>query len=78
MPHNFYLHSASVLSRKIDRSKTAKGRAEVKEANFYFNIESSVALLCSFLINLAVVVVFAKVRQSFVCIVMSCFSVLTP
>ena len=36
MPHNIYLHSALVLSRKINRSKTAR----VREANLYNYIES--------------------------------------
>eukprot|EP01135_Chromosphaera_perkinsii_P003075 Nk52_evm22s234 gene=Nk52_evmTU22s234 len=55
MPHNIYLHSALVQSRKIDR-KTDK---KVYEAIFYCWIESSVALLASFIINLFVVSVFA-------------------
>ncbi|MFH4975490.1 hypothetical protein AB6A40_002199 [Gnathostoma spinigerum] len=55
MPHNLYLHSALVKSRAVDRSH----RKKVVEANFYFFIESGVALLCSFIINLFVVSVFA-------------------
>ncbi|KAK7573918.1 hypothetical protein V9T40_011109 [Parthenolecanium corni] len=55
MPHNLYLHSGLVKSREIDRSQKAK----VKEANYYYFIESSVALFISFLINVAVVSVFA-------------------
>jgi Mn2+/Fe2+ NRAMP family transporter len=34
---------------------------KLKEANFYFAIESAVALLTSYMINLAIVVVFAQV-----------------
>ncbi|XP_053373453.1 natural resistance-associated macrophage protein 2-like isoform X2 [Mercenaria mercenaria] len=56
MPHNMYLHSALVKSRDVDRSK----KAEVREANFYFFIEASIALFVSFLINLFVVAVFAE------------------
>lgn len=56
MPHNIYLHSALVQSRKLDRSNPNK----VREANKYFSIEASIALFVSFLINLAVVSVFAK------------------
>jgi Mn2+/Fe2+ NRAMP family transporter len=56
MPHNIYLHSALVKSRDIDRTRTHK----VAEANKYFAIESAVALGVSFVINLAVVSVFAK------------------
>jgi natural resistance-associated macrophage protein 2 len=57
MPHNLYLHSALVMTRKTDPSSQAK----LKEANFYFSIESAIALFCSYLINMAIVVVFAQV-----------------
>ncbi|XP_057973031.1 metal transporter Nramp2 [Malania oleifera] len=56
MPHNVFLHSALVQSRKIDSQN--KGR--VQEALNYYSIESSVALLISFMINLFVTTVFAK------------------
>ncbi|KAJ7966558.1 Metal transporter [Quillaja saponaria] len=56
MPHNVFLHSALVQSRNIDPQK--KGR--VQEALNYYSIESSVALLISFMINLFVTTVFAK------------------
>ena len=56
MPHNIYLHSALVRSRDIDRRKSEK----VKEANFYFFIESVIALGASFLVNMFVVAVFAQ------------------
>lgn len=56
MPHNFYLHSALVKSRDVNR----KSRKDVKEANFYYFIESAIALLVSFVINLFVVAVFAE------------------
>ncbi|OVA01006.1 Natural resistance-associated macrophage like [Macleaya cordata] len=56
MPHNVFLHSALVQSRKIDTQK--KGR--VQEALNYYSIESTVALLISFMINLFVTTVFAK------------------
>uniref|UniRef100_A0A915EIP6 Uncharacterized protein n=1 Tax=Ditylenchus dipsaci TaxID=166011 RepID=A0A915EIP6_9BILA len=55
MPHNLYLHSALVKSRRIDRSR----KGAVQDANFYYLIESGIALLCSFVINLFVVAVFA-------------------
>lgn len=54
MPHNLYLHSALVKSRDIDRKKPEK----LKEANFYFLVESIIALLCSLIINIFVVSVF--------------------
>lgn len=37
-----------------------KNKEEVREANKYFFIEACVALLCSFIINVFVVSVFAK------------------
>ncbi|VEN58938.1 unnamed protein product [Callosobruchus maculatus] len=55
MPHNLYLHSALVKSRDIDRKKPEK----LKEANMYYYIESAIALICSLIINIFVVSVFA-------------------
>ncbi|CCD70795.2 NRAMP-like transporter smf-2 [Caenorhabditis elegans] len=56
MPHNFYLHSALVKSRKVDRSS----KTRIAEANKYFSIESAFALSVSFFINLFVLSVFAR------------------
>ncbi|EFO82582.1 CRE-SMF-2 protein [Caenorhabditis remanei] len=56
MPHNFYLHSALVKSRKIDRTNEKR----IAEANKYFSIESAFALCVSFFINLFVLSVFAR------------------
>ncbi|KAF8357178.1 smf-3 [Pristionchus pacificus] len=56
MPHNLYLHSALVKSRKIDRTK----RSRVSEANKYYFMESTIALFCSFIINVLVMSVFAQ------------------
>ncbi|POO00779.1 NRAMP-like metal transporter [Trema orientale] len=56
MPHNVFLHSALVQSREIDHTK--KGR--VQEALNYYSIESTIALIVSFIINLFVTTVFAK------------------
>merc|ERR1719321_2280509 len=50
MPHNLYLHSGLVQSRKVDRSKPNK----VHEATWYNMIESALALLVSFFVNLAI------------------------
>ena len=55
MPHNLYLHSALVKSRRIDRNK----KEEVKDANRYVFIESAIALGTSLVINIAVTAVFA-------------------
>eukprot|EP00118_Oscarella_pearsei_P001844 m.8686 g.8686 ORF g.8686 m.8686 type:complete len:553 (+) comp20764_c0_seq1:23-1681(+) len=54
MPHNFYLHSALVRSREVDRNIVK----EVKEANKYFFMESGIALFISFIINMFVMCVF--------------------
>ena len=55
MPHNLYLHSALVLTRKVD----IKQKSKVSEAIFYNNIESAIALVISYFIAMAVVVTFA-------------------
>ena len=55
-PHNVFLHSALVQSRKIDPNK----KGQVQEALNYYSIESSVAISISFIINLFVTTVFAK------------------
>ncbi|TYZ51413.1 hypothetical protein PybrP1_012112, partial [[Pythium] brassicae (nom. inval.)] len=56
MPHNIFLHSALVQTRRVDPRDARK----VREANTYFAIEAGGALFVSFLINLAVLGVFAK------------------
>lgn len=56
MPHNVFLHSALVQSRKVDTNK----KSRVQEALNYYAIESTVALIISFMINLCVTTVFAK------------------
>ncbi|KAH9404054.1 hypothetical protein TYRP_014570, partial [Tyrophagus putrescentiae] len=56
MPHNVFLHSALVKSRRIDRDK----KEEVKDANRYVFVESAIALGASLLINIAVTAVFAQ------------------
>ena len=55
MPHNLYLHSALVKTRKINR----RSKKSVKEANKYFFIEGAIALLISFIISTMVISVFA-------------------
>ncbi|CAN7020951.1 unnamed protein product, partial [Brassica rapa subsp. trilocularis] len=56
MPHNLFLHSALVLSRKIPRSVTG-----IKEACRYYMIESGLALTVAFLINVSVISVSGAV-----------------
>ncbi|XP_026402106.1 metal transporter Nramp5-like [Papaver somniferum] len=56
MPHNLFLHSALVLSRKVPQS--VKG---INSACRYFLIESGFALFVAFLINVAVISVSGTV-----------------
>ncbi|XP_068656362.1 metal transporter Nramp6-like [Aristolochia californica] len=59
MPHNLFLHSALVLSRKIPRSVHG-----IKEACRYYTIESAFALTVAFLINVSVISVSGAVCYS--------------
>ncbi|XWS16538.1 hypothetical protein CRYUN_Cryun34aG0096900 [Craigia yunnanensis] len=59
MPHNLFLHSALVLSRKIPRS--VRG---IKEACRFYMIESGFALMVAFLINVSVISVSGAVCNS--------------
>src|SRR5437868_9489331 len=56
MPHNLYLHSALVQTRKIER--TEKG---IKQAIIYNRIDSAVALNIAFFVNAAILIVAATV-----------------
>nr|XP_043606725.1 metal transporter Nramp5-like isoform X1 [Erigeron canadensis] len=56
MPHNLFLHSALVLSRKIPNS--VRG---VNDACKFFLIESGIALFVAFLINVSVIAVSGTV-----------------
>ncbi|KAL0926020.1 hypothetical protein M5K25_004401 [Dendrobium thyrsiflorum] len=56
MPHNVFLHSALVQSRKVN----VKRRSRVREAMRYYSLESAAALAISFIINVFVTTVFAK------------------
>ena len=60
MPHNLYLHSALVLSRRLDRSNNAR----IKEGIVYNTIESALALAISYFINMFVVCNFAYMDYS--------------
>ncbi|KAG8062733.1 hypothetical protein GUJ93_ZPchr0003g17781 [Zizania palustris] len=55
-PHNVFLHSALVQSRKID----PHNEYEVREALRYYSIESTMALVVPLMINLFVTTVFAR------------------
>ena len=56
MPHNLYLHSALVQTRKIQ--KTTEG---IKQALKWNNIDSAIALNVAFLVNAAILILAAKV-----------------
>lgn len=60
MPHNLYLHSALVLSRKINN----KSYKRVADTNIYNAIESSLSLMISFFINFTVLSTFAFYQNS--------------
>jgi natural resistance-associated macrophage protein len=59
MPHNLFLHSALVLSRKIPGSKRG-----INDACRYFLIESGFALFVAFLINIAMISVTGTVCKA--------------
>lgn len=59
MPHNLFLHSALVLSRKIPRSVNG-----IKEACRFYLIESGIALVVAFLINVSIISVTGSVCNS--------------
>ncbi|KAG8633152.1 metal transporter Nramp5 [Manihot esculenta] len=56
MPHNLFLHSALVLSRKIPNSVTG-----INDACRYFLMESGIALFVALLINISIVSVTGTV-----------------
>ena len=54
MPHNLYLHSSLVQTRKFDRSK-----AGIKQALKYNLIDSTIALNLAFFVNAAILILAA-------------------
>lgn len=56
MPHNLYLHSALVQTRKIDRTD-----AGIKQAIKFNRIDTSIALNLAFFVNAAILIVAATV-----------------
>jgi manganese transport protein len=56
MPHNLYLHSSLVQTRKIGKTKQ-----DIREALRWNNIDTTVALNVAFFINAAILVVAASV-----------------
>ena len=59
MPHNLYLHSALVQTRKINR--TSEG---IKKSIFYNFIDSTVALNAAFFVNAAILILAATAFYS--------------
>lgn len=56
MPHNLYLHSALVQTRKIDRSDSG-----IKQALKFNRIDTSIALNLAFLVNAAILILAATI-----------------
>jgi manganese transport protein len=56
MPHNLYLHSALVQTRKIDRTKDG-----IKQALRFNRIDSTIALNIAFLVNAAILILAATI-----------------
>ena len=56
MPHNLYLHSALVQTRRIDDTEAAR-----KTACKYNLIDSLIALCCAMFVNMAILVMAAAV-----------------
>jgi manganese transport protein len=56
MPHNLYLHSALVQSRKLQKNDRS-----VKNAIFYNTIDTTISLAIAFFINAAILVMAATV-----------------
>jgi manganese transport protein len=56
MPHNLYLHSALVQTRKIDRTD-----AGIKQALKFNRIDSTIALNIAFLVNAAILILAATI-----------------
>jgi manganese transport protein len=54
MPHNLYLHSALVQSRKLQRNPRS-----IRGAIFYNSLDTTLSLLLAFLINAAILVLAA-------------------
>jgi len=56
LPQNYYVHSAIVLTREVDRSNPV----QVREANKYMLADAGVALFIAFVLNFCVISSFAE------------------
>ncbi len=58
MPHNLYLHSALVETRKLpSRYKVNK----LRDIQYYFTMDAALSLFISFFINLCIIITFANI-----------------
>ncbi len=77
MPHNLYLHSSVVQTRRYPLTKTGK-----KEAILFASIDSNTALFVAMLINAAILIVaaatFFKAGRTDVAEIADAFKLLTP
>ncbi len=77
MPHNLYLHSSIVQTRAFERNDAGK-----KVAIKYATIDSTVALLCAFFINAAILILsaaaFHGTEHESVADIKDAFHLLTP
>ncbi len=77
MPHNLYLHSSLVQTRKIDRSD-----AGIAKAIKYNRIDSAIALNIAFLVNAAILIlaatIFFKTGHSGVAEIKKAYQLLQP
>ena len=55
MPHNLFLHSSIILTRKIDRDDAVA----IKNAIKYGSMDSNISLMISFFVNAAILMVSA-------------------
>jgi natural resistance-associated macrophage protein len=60
MPHNIVLGSSLVLTRRVNRQE----RKAVDEAVRFFTLETSITLLLTVLVNVAIVATFAPISHS--------------
>jgi manganese transport protein len=60
MPHNLYLHSSLVESRKLDRLDLTA----IRDSTIYYSIDAAISLFISFFINVCIIITFANITYS--------------
>lgn len=77
MPHNLYMHSAIVQTRKVEHTPSG-----IREALRYCNIDSAVALTIALFINAAILIVsaasFYRAGMTHVAEIQDAYKLLTP